>query len=87
MDGVVISAPEGITGNRKRSPIALLGLLAAGWLLTAVWPGDIPFINDEPRFIYKALRANQRAELEGTGLVGSLGIPYGPLPVWMYQGQ
>jgi hypothetical protein len=82
---VSIASEPSAAASTRRTPLILLGSLLAIWLLTAAWPGDIPFINDEPRFIYKALRANQRHELEGTGLTGSIGIPYGPLPVWMYQ--
>jgi hypothetical protein len=73
------------TTRRWQTP-ALLATLALTGALTALWPGDIPFINDEPHFLYKALRANQRGQLEATGLRGSLGYQYGPLPVWMYQG-
>lgn len=74
--------PTGGSGAR----LALIAVLIVICSLTALWPGDIPFINDEPHFLYKALRANQHGQLESTGLRGSLGYQYGPLPVWMYQG-
>jgi hypothetical protein len=52
----------------------------------ALWPGDAPFINDEPLLILGALRANADGTLAETGLQGTRGVRYGPLPTWLYQG-
>src|SRR5687767_6749123 len=65
-------------------------LAAAITLLAAlgpavIWPGDTPWMNDEPAQIAKAFHANQARTLEHRGLKGSLGIHYGPLPTQIYQ--
>ena len=56
--------------------------IAAAYLL---WPGDSPFINDEPRLITMALDANQRGSLATESLVSNRGLVYGPVAVWLYQ--
>jgi len=54
--------------------------LAAVW-----WPGDAPWINDEPVLISNAWVANQNKTLANHGLQGSFGAFYGPVPTWIYQ--
>ena len=71
------------SGNRGRS-IALAALILAG-LVPLVWPGDIPFINDEPQLIASAVNANQDHRLAAMGLLGTFGLFYGPAPTWVYQ--
>jgi hypothetical protein len=51
----------------------------------AVLPADASWINDEPVLIYKALAANHAGRLETVGLMGSVGLPYGPHTTWIYQ--
>lgn len=51
-----------------------------------VWPGDVPFIHDEPKLLTLAAAANADGELAPLGLLGTFGFTYGPLPVWLYQG-
>lgn len=58
----------------------LILFLAAVW-----WPGDAPWINDEPVLISNALAANHNGKLAGHGLQGSFGATYGPVPTWIYQ--
>ena len=53
--------------------------------ISLIWPGDIPFINDEARLIANALDANERGRLASLGLKGTAGIHYGPIPTWFYQ--
>ena len=61
------------------------------WALVALggfrllFPGDTPFINDEPRLIALALEANEAGRLASRGLTGTRGAQYGPLPIWLYQ--
>lgn len=50
-----------------------------------LFPGDIPFINDEPWTVHLALTQNQKGQLIREGLPGSLGMKYGPVPLWFYQ--
>lgn len=61
--------------------------LTAGILivLALLWPGDAPWINDEPHLISNALQANNRMEPAKQGILGSFGIKYGPLATWIYQ--
>src|SRR4051794_952091 len=65
--------------------IAFALLVAAVCLLPAVWPGDTPWVHDEPNLIANALRANAAHHLAPVGLFGSFGVPYGPLPTQVYQ--
>ncbi len=70
----------------RRRPYLALGLLLVLFgAVRFVWLGDAPFINDEPRLLGMALEANRQGTLAGQGLMGSLGIRYGPLAVWFYQ--
>lgn len=72
---------------RSGAAWALVVLLTlAGALLPAVlWPGDVSFINDEPRHLANAYYANKAHMLAAHGLVGNFGIPYGPVPTEIYQ--
>ena len=54
-------------------------------LIPLVWPGDIPFINDEPQLIANAVNANRDGRLASLGLLGTYGFIYGPAPTWVYQ--
>src|SRR6185436_10338290 len=46
---------------------------------------DVPWINDEPALLATALHANQVGALPTHGLLGSVGVPYGPVPLWLYM--
>jgi hypothetical protein len=67
-----------------RSRAAAISLSAA-CLVPLVWPGDAPFINDEPLLIAGAMKANAAHTLAPMGLMGTFGFSYGPLPIWVYQ--
>ncbi|MFI5378534.1 MAG: hypothetical protein ACHRHE_04495 [Tepidisphaerales bacterium] len=70
---------------------------SAGWVLAAVltlagaigpaiiWPGDVPFIQDEPRELSIAFEANQAHTLAVHGLSGGFPCAYGPLGLHIYQ--
>jgi hypothetical protein len=60
----------------------LLLLLGSARLL---FPGDVPFVNDEPMLVERALDANASGSAAVTGLLGTRGARYGPAPVWFYQ--
>jgi hypothetical protein len=64
--------------------IALAGLIVAA-LIPLVWPGDVPFINDEPQLIASAVTANHEGRLAQVGLLGTYGFAYGPAATWVYQ--
>jgi hypothetical protein len=68
--------------NRQIWLVVVVGVLGA---LRLVWPGDVQFINDEPKLIGLALRANESGTIATTGLAGTRGLSYGPFPTWMYQ--
>ena len=64
----------------------MFGLLLAIPLAAALlWPGDAPFINDEPQLFLLASAANHAHCLANIGLMGSVGLRYGPAPTWIYQ--
>ena len=70
--------------ERRRAPWAVVALVFAA-LVPLLWPGDVPFIHDEPQLMAKAVAANAEGRLAPLGLLGTFGVTYGPLPVWMYQ--
>jgi hypothetical protein len=63
----------------------LIALLVLALVPVLLFPGDAPFINDEPQLLLSALSANHARTLASSGLWGSNGIPYGPVPTWIYQ--
>jgi hypothetical protein len=70
--------------SRETMRMALAALVIAG-LIPLVWPGDVPFINDEPQLIASAVKANREGRLATLGLLGTYGFSYGPAPTWVYQ--
>jgi len=72
----------------SESSLKKVGALTASMLVLALitlWPGDIPWISDEPTLLATALRANIEQSLATNPLPGSFGIHYGPIGVWIYQ--
>ena len=69
----------------KTSTGAALTALVAACGVPLIWPGDVPFINDEPMLVINAVRANHAGGLAEQGLLGTFGFVYGPLPTWVYQ--
>ncbi len=76
---MLLFEPEKIDRDR----FWLYAILLMG--ISFIWPGDIPFINDEPKLIANALEANRNFRLAEQGLSGSVGIRYGPIPTWFFQ--
>jgi hypothetical protein len=66
----------------NRGLLLAVGLIAGFFLL---FPGDATWVNDDPALIHQAVVANNHRTLATTGLTGSFGIPYGPLPIQIYQ--
>ncbi|MFN7978536.1 MAG: hypothetical protein U0P30_10390 [Vicinamibacterales bacterium] len=60
--------------------------VAVAMAVPLLWPGDVPFIHDEPKLMVLAVDANAAGRLAPLGLLGTFGFTYGPLPVWLYQG-
>lgn len=50
-----------------------------------IWPGDVTWMNDEPLLVAQAWHCNHDHVLASRGLVGSFPVPYGPLPIEIYQ--
>jgi hypothetical protein len=71
--------------RRAGGSTAALTLLVLTCLLPLVWPGDVPFINDEPQLVAMAVQANAARRLATMGLLGTYGFTYGPAPTWAYQ--
>jgi hypothetical protein len=55
------------------------------FLLHIIYPGEIPWLSDEPKLIASAYKLNQLGEIASTGLRGSLGLVYGNFPTIVYQ--
>jgi len=79
-------APPGRTSPPETGVRALILLVVTLGVLRLLFPGDVPFINDEPRIVAAALDANQAGVPASVGLRGTRGAPYGPVPTWIYQG-
>jgi hypothetical protein len=75
---------DGFTKFLGQLPLVgvVLIALSAGFIA----PGATSFGPDEAALIGKALLANQNNELAAVGLTGTFGLPYGPVPTWIYQG-
>jgi hypothetical protein len=68
--------------SRHRKLLTVIFFLCAA---RAIFPGDVPWIQDEAMIFSIALRANQDHHLAVAGVTGSFGRPYGPIPIWIYQ--
>ena len=69
----------------KRNNLFLLTLFCVGLIFLFLFPGDGIWINDEPLFIGKAYACNLASRWETRGLMGAVGMVYGPQAVWIYQ--
>jgi hypothetical protein len=65
--------------------LAALACLALTLLAALVAPGAVAFGADEAALVGKALLANRSEVAATNGLVGTFGVPYGPVPTWIYQ--
>lgn len=72
------------SANTRRS-FLFYSLIAAIGFFYLLWPGDAPFVNDEPKLFLSADAANKDHHLAPSGLMGSVGLIYGPSPTWAYQ--
>ncbi|MBI3547895.1 MAG: hypothetical protein HY078_02465 [Elusimicrobia bacterium] len=66
------------------SSFLLRRLLLALGSLVLLWPGDVPWVNDEPILLSFALECKRAGVVAAHGLTGSRGVTYGPAPVWFY---
>lgn len=75
------------TSSPQNAPTRLLGiaLLAAAVVLAVLFPGDLPFHDDECALISNALTSNAQGRLATFGLGGTYGYGYGPIPTQFYQ--
>jgi hypothetical protein len=60
-------------------------LIAVALILSLLFPGDLPLLNDQIRLIEVALNCNAAGRLADMGLGGSHNFSYGPLPTQFYQ--
>lgn len=70
--------------QRKKSFILLIVFLILLGAVPLLWPGDAPWINDEPRLIQMAMDCKSAGTWPIHGIMGSRGIIYGPFPLWIY---
>lgn len=63
----------------------LLALLVILGLPRLLFPGDVPFIADEPLIVDRALDGLEEGRLAAGGLEGTRGASYGAVPTWIYQ--
>ena len=71
--------------GERGSLAVLLAIFLLVVLSAMIWPGDVLWINDEPRLIAAAWHANQSHTLSVGGLYGNFGIRYGPAATQIYQ--
>ncbi len=68
----------------KEHRIACLTLIGFIFLYF-LWPGNTSWINDEAQLIANAVKYSKNGEWGWQSLAGSVGISYGPCPLWFYQ--
>jgi hypothetical protein len=64
---------------------AIIATLLAALVPALLWPGDAPWVYDEPAEVRLALQANQQHQLAFHALSGNFGVWYGPLPIQIMQ--
>lgn len=64
---------------------AAIFTLSIAAIPAVLWPGDAPWVWDEPMEFARALQANQKHWLAQDGLSGSFPVPYGALGIQFYQ--
>ena len=69
---------------RQRDWAFALTLCLVVSALRLMWPGDTQWINDEPLFLSKAAAINAGQSSVGSGLLGTVGLTYGPVAVWIF---
>jgi hypothetical protein len=74
-----------VSSTVSRPGVLLPAAMIVASSFAFLYPGDAPWINDEPSLVLDALEASAGHRLAEHGLIGSKGLPYGPLPVWVYQ--
>ncbi len=79
------AAPSSPLRLADRAGVLLAIGLALATLPVLLFPGDAPFVNDEPLLILDALHKNARHLPALHGLTGNRGVFYGPVPTWIYQ--
>ena len=80
--------PERTLANveRRRELIFLGAACLVFGMIPLVWPADAPWINDEPVLLAQAWDAVHQGAIPTHGLGnGSLGLSYGPVPIWLYS--
>lgn len=76
--------PDLFHAPQRASLVVWLALIVAVCALR-IDPGNAPFGADESELINYALNANEAGHLAEHGVLGTKGIHYGPVPVWIYQ--
>src|SRR3954466_5766789 len=65
--------------------IAIVVALIASIGPAILWPGDTPWVYDEPAEVKLALQADQPHRLADHALSGNFWVWYGPLPIQIMQ--
>lgn len=82
LEGVRLGAITDKEWWRRHGLVVAVAVLA---MVPLMFPGDAPFINDEAMLIHNALLHNAEGSLATRGLMGTMGVHYGPLPTLFYQ--
>jgi hypothetical protein len=68
-----------------RREFAFLGIASVLFgMIPLLWPGDAPWINDEPLLLSQAWDVAHRMRIPVHGLSGNAGVAYGPVPILIY---
>ena len=65
--------------------VAWVLALIVAFAFPLLFPGQTPFVNDEPGLITMALDLNAQGQIAHYGYAGSQGRRYGPLVLWVFQ--
>jgi len=81
-----VYADKAIGDAKTRREFVFLAIACAvGGMIPLFFPADAPWINDEPMLLGQAWNVVHKMEIPTHGLMGTVGLYYGPVPVLIYS--
>jgi len=83
-DSVCADRTTGDIKTRREFIFLAIACVFCG-MIPLMLPADAPWINDEPTLFAQAWNVVHTMEMPTHGLIGNVGLPYGPVPVLIYS--